>query len=317
MKGWKFTKTHVPIELIEKPDPVAAPGEVVIDIKASGLCHSDVGALEDEGWMHIITAAPLIFGHECAGMISELGEGVEGYKIGDRVGVAPIHPETGAAIGYQRDGGYATKLAVPAVQLVPMPDSVTFAQGAAATDAGMTSYHAIFRTGGAKAGMKIGIIGIGGLGQFGARAAIAEGAEVYAVDLSPEARELAREIGCKDVFDKVMDLEPVGCQLIVDFAGFGTTTAEAIEAIAPDGTVVQVGMGKLESTINTRTLILKRVTLRGSQGGDGQDIANVYRLMAEGKLDADLTEIKFEEVAEGLERLHKGGVKGRLVALQD
>lgn len=317
MKGWKFTKTHVPIELIEKPDPVAAPGEVVIDIKASGLCHSDVGALEDEGWMHIITAAPLIFGHECAGMISELGEGVEGYKIGDRVGVAPIHPETGAAIGYQRDGGYATKLAVPAVQLVPMPDSVTFAQGAAATDAGMTSYHAIFRTGGAKAGMKIGIIGIGGLGQFGARAAIAEGAEVYAVDLSPEARELAREIGCKDVFDKVMDLEPVGCQLIVDFAGFGTTTAEAIEAIAPDGTVVQVGMGKLESTINTRTLILKRVTLRGSQGGDGQDIANVYRLMAEGKLDADLTEIKFEEVAEGLERLHKGGVKGRLVAIQD
>lgn len=317
MKGWKFTKTHVPIELIEKPDPVAAPGEVVIDIKASGLCHSDVGALEDEGWMHIITAAPLIFGHECAGVISEVGEGVEGYKIGDRVGVAPIHPETGAAIGYQRDGGYATKLAVPAVQLVPMPDSVTFAQGAAATDAGMTSYHAIFRTGGAKAGMKIGIIGIGGLGQFGARAAIAEGAEVYAVDLSPEARDLAREIGCKDVFDKVMDLEPVGCQLIVDFAGFGTTTAEAIEAIAPDGTVVQVGMGKLESTINTRTLILKRVTLRGSQGGDGQDIANVYRLMAEGKLDADLTEIKFEEVAEGLERLHKGGVKGRLVAMQD
>lgn len=317
MKGWKFTKTHVPIELIEKPDPVAAPGEVVIDIKASGLCHSDVGALEDEGWMHIITAAPLIFGHECAGVISEIGEGVEGYKIGDRVGVAPIHPETGAAIGYQRDGGYATKLAVPAVQLVPMPDGVTFAQGAAATDAGMTSYHAIFRTGGAKAGMKIGIIGIGGLGQFGARAAIAEGAEVYAVDLSPEARELAREIGCKAVFDKVMDLEPIGCQLIVDFAGFGTTTAEAIEAIAPDGTVVQVGMGKLESTINTRTLILKRVTLRGSQGGDGQDIANVYRLMAEGRMDADLTEIKFEEVAEGLEKLHKGGVKGRLVAVQD
>ncbi|WHF52232.1 zinc-binding dehydrogenase [Chryseobacterium gotjawalense] len=317
MKGWKFTKTHVPIELIEKPDPVAAPGEVVIDIKASGLCHSDVGALEDEGWMHIITAAPLIFGHECAGVISEVGQGVEGYKIGDRVGVAPIHPETGAAIGYQRDGGYATKLSVPAVQLVPMPAGVTFAQGAAATDAGMTSYHAIFRTGGAKAGMKIGIIGIGGLGQFGARAAIAEGAEVYAVDLSPEARELAMEMGCREVFDKVMDLEPVGCQLIVDFAGFGTTTAEAIEAIAPDGTVVQVGMGKLESTINTRTLILKRVTLRGSQGGDGQDIANVYRLMAEGKLDADLTEIKFEEVAEGLERLHKGGVKGRLVAIQD
>ena len=289
----------------------------MLDVKASGLCHSDVGALEDEGWMHIITAAPLIFGHECAGVISEVGEGVEGFKIGDRVGVAPINPETGLAIGYARDGGYATKLAVPANQLVPMPDGVTFAQGAAATDAGMTSYHAIFRTGGAKAGMKIGIIGIGGLGQFGARAAIAEGAEVYAVDLSPEARELAKGLGCKGVFENVMDLEPIGCQLIVDFAGFGTTTGQAIEAIALDGTVVQVGMGRLESTINTRTLILKRVTLCGSQGGDGEDIANVYRLMASGKMDADLTEIKFEEVAEGLERLAKGGVKGRLVAVQD
>ena len=200
---------------------------------------------------------------------------------------------------------------------ITMPDGVTFAQGAAATDAGMTSYHAIFRTGGAKAGMKIGIIGIGGLGQFGARAAIAEGAEVYAVDLSPEARKLAKGLGCKGVFENVMDLEPIGCQLIVDFAGFGTTTGQAIEAIALDGTVVQVGMGRLESTINTRTLILKRVTLRGSQGGDGEDIANVYRLMASGKMDADLTEIKFEEVAEGLEGLAKGGVKGRLVAVQD
>ena len=91
----------------------------MLDVKASGLCHSDVGALEDEGWMHIITAAPLIFGHECAGVISEVGEGVEGFKIGDRVGVAPINPETGLAIGYARDGGYATKLAVPANQLVP------------------------------------------------------------------------------------------------------------------------------------------------------------------------------------------------------
>ena len=316
MKGWKFTKTHAPIELIEKPDPKAAAGEVVIDVKASGLCHSDVGAMEDEGWMAIITAAPLIFGHECAGVISEVGEGVKDYKVGDRVGVAPIHPETGAAIGYQRDGGYATKLAVPAVQLVPMPDEISFTQGAAATDAGMTSYHAIFVTGGCKPGMKVGIIGIGGLGQFGARAALAEGAEVYAVDLNPEARELARKIGCNGVFEKVTELNPIGCQLIVDFAGFGTTTAEAIEAIATDGTVVQVGMGRLEATINTRTLILKRVTLKGSQGGDGNDIANVYRLMAAGKMDADLTEIPFEDVAAGLERLQKGGVKGRLVAVQ-
>lgn len=157
MKGWLFTDTHIPLKLIEKPDPVAVPGEVVVDIKASGLCHSDVAALEDPGWMALITAAPMIMGHEMSGVISEVGEGVTGFKVGDRVGVCPMSqdPSVATGMGYSRDGGYATKCLVPAKNLVPLPDNVSFIQGAAATDAGMTSYHAMFVVGGAKAGMKV------------------------------------------------------------------------------------------------------------------------------------------------------------------
>lgn len=315
MKGWEFTSTNVPLKLVEKADPVATVGEVVVDIKASGLCHSDVGALEDPSWLNIITYRPLIFGHECAGIISQVGEGVTEYKVGDRVGVCPISPATGQAIGYHRDGGYATKVAVPVDSLVLMPDNVSFEAGAAATDAGMTSYHAMFVTGGAKKGMKVGVIGIGGLGQIAARAAVVAGCDVYGVDVSPAARELGMELGLTQVFENVTDLASVAPELIVDYAGFGTTTAQAIDAVALGGRVVQVGMGRCESTINTHSLILKQVELKGSMGGNPNDIKEVYSLFSSGDLNITLSTIAFDDISSGLDTLARGEVKGRLVAL--
>ena len=318
MKGWLFTKTGVAPKLIEKEDPHAVPGEVVIDIKASGLCHSDVAALEDESWMNLITAAPVIFGHECAGIITEVGEGVEGFKVGDRVGVAPQNPDSPLeAIGYVRDGGYATKLLVAAKQCVHMPDEVSFVQGAAATDAGMTSYHALFTEGEAKSGMKVGIIGIGGLGQFAAQMAVIAGCEVYAVDTNPEARDLARSIGCKEVYENVMDLADVAPQLIVDYAGFGSTTSDAIKAVGFKGRVIIVGMGVLHADIDTYLMITKQLTVKGSNGGSPADIAGVYEFFKTGKLTPLLSTIPFKEVDKGLEILKRGEVKGRLVAVQD
>ena len=314
MKGWEFTTTHVPLKLVEKPDPVIEPGKVVLDVKAAGLCHSDVGALEDEGWLEIITKRPVIMGHEFAGVIKEVGKGVTGFKVGDKVGMCPMGLD-GTSPGYHYDGGYATKVMVPAQDLVPVPKGVSFAQAAAGTDAGMTSYHAIFVRGGAKPGMKVGVIGVGGLGQIAARAAVLRGIDVFAVDVSPAARELAKEIGCKGVFQNVMDLEPIGCDLIVDYAGFGTTTADACLAVAKGGTVVLVGMGKLETRINTKALILQQVNLLGSNGGNKQDIAEVYKLFASGGLNPLITEISFDEIGEGIEKLAHGKVKGRLVAV--
>lgn len=317
MKGWLFTGTHIPFKLVEKPDPVAVPGEVVIDIKSAGLCHSDVAALEDPGWMAIFTNGSVYMGHEFAGVITEVGAGVTGFKVGDRVGVCPMnldYPKPGG-VGYARDGGYATKALVPAEQLVLLPDNVNFAQGAAGTDAGGTAYRAMFVTGGAKAGMKVGVIGIGGLGQLAARMAVLAGCEVYAAEVKAEARELGKEIGVKQVFENVSDLAAVGCELIVDYAGFGTTTAQALEAVAYSGTVVLAGMGKLEANINTYSLITNSLTLKGSVGMKPDDIKAVYDFFATGKLNPELTTITFDEIPDGLERLHRGEVKGRLVAL--
>jgi len=317
VKGWLFSGTNIPLKLVEKEDPKATPGHVVIDVKAAGLCHSDVAALADPGWMPLFPNGPVIMGHEFAGVVVEVGEGVTDLKIGDRVGVNPLDRETREAAGYNYDGGYANKARVPAKQCVRLPDNVGFVEGAAATDAGLTAYHALFSVGQAKAGMKVGIIGIGGLGQFAVQMAIIKGCEVFGADISEEARELAQEIGCKQVYDHALGLKEAECDIIVDFAGFGKTTADAIEAVKPGGTVVIVGMGKLTSEISTYLMITKEVKLLGSLGGTNEDLKGVYDCFATGRMKPKLTTISFEEIPEGLERLKRHEVKGRLVAVFD
>ena len=103
--------------------------------------------------------------------------------------------------------------------------------------------------------------------------------------------------------------------MIVDFAGFGNTTAEAIDVVGIGGRVVQVGMGRLEATISTASLILRKVTLIGSQGSTKEDVEGVYRYLATGKLAPRISEITFDQIPEGIAKLKRGEVVGRLVAI--
>lgn len=312
MKGWEFRKTHEPLVLVEKDIPRAKPGYVVIEVKACGLCHSDVGALEDPGWMNIIKYTPIIIGHEFSGVITEVGEGVEGYKVGDRVAVCPMQPEADGP-GYGRDGGYATYSTAPVEYLIPIPDEVDFVQAAAATDAGMTSYHAVVGRGGVKEGTKVGIIGIGGLGTLGNQFAIEKGAKVYVASRKESAREKALKAGAYKAAESILDFKGEGLEVIIDFAGANKTTADALEAVAPGGKVVVVGMASLETNINTSSLIIKEASVLGSVGGTPEDIKDILDLMKEGKVRIDTEEISLEQVPEGLERLKEGKVTSRLV----
>lgn len=314
MKGWQFVKTHEPLELVTKEDPVAQEGYVVLETGAIGLCHSDVGVLEDEGWMSLLNP-PIIMGHECAGTVIELGAGVTDFQVGDRVAICPTGP-SGMAPGYAYDGGFGTKIHVPASDLVPVPDNIEIKEAASATDAGMTSYHAIFTRGKAKPGMKIGLVGIGGLGQFGLQALKAAGVEeVYAADVSPAARELAANLGATEVVENIKELKDKELDLIVDFAGIGTTVKDSLETVGFGGTVVLVGMGSLEAQVNVTDFITGSKFLVASNGGTKEDIAAIYELMATGKLTPKLDEITFDEIPEGIERLKRGEVQGRLVAV--
>lgn len=312
MRAWQFTNTHEPLVLADVPVPIAGPGQVVLDVVSAGLCHSDVGVLEDEGWLPFLPRRPVTMGHEVAGVVVEVGEGVTDWSVGARVGVCPT-TRVGAP-GYGYDGGFADKILVDQITLVAIPDNVPFALGAAGTDAGMTSHHAVMAKGRVMPGTRLGIIGLGGLGQIGARVGVLAGAEVYAAELNEEVWDLADELGVTGIARSIRDFADKQLDVIVDFAGFGTTTAEAIETVRFGGRVVQVGMGKLEATISTRDLILKECELVGSRGGTSDDVAGVYELFASGQLAPRYTEIAFDDIPDGLDRLARGLVKGRLVA---
>jgi propanol-preferring alcohol dehydrogenase len=108
MKAWQFEGTGKPLALHEVDEPTAGPGEVVVEVKATGVCHSDVTTLDDPGWMSLFEKGlPRTMGHESAGVIIEVGEGMEPWKVGDRVGLSPVMGD-GDALGYGADINPAT-----------------------------------------------------------------------------------------------------------------------------------------------------------------------------------------------------------------
>ena len=120
MKGWLFTGTDQPFQLGDIEPPVAGPGEAVLEVKAAGLCHSDVGTMHDPKWLALMNFLPIVMGHEVAGVVTSVGEGVTNVSVGDRVGVCPTN--VGGAPGYRRHGGFTFQHVAPAVDLVRMPD---------------------------------------------------------------------------------------------------------------------------------------------------------------------------------------------------
>ena len=312
MKGWCFTATNAPLQLLDIDEPTPGPGEVVLDVKGAGLCHSDVGVMVDPIWMSRVAFTPLILGHEIAGVVSAIGPDVADVKIGDRVGVCPTVGL--GAPGFSRHGGFTTKYLAKPIELVPMPDTLSFDLAAVGTDAGMTSYHAMVSRGRVQSGMKVGVIGLGGLGQIGARVAVLRGAEVHVAEPNEAAWPTAEEIGAQSIVRDASEWAGKGFDLIVDYAGFGTTTRAAVNAVRRAGTVVLVGMGKLEFTLDTMPMIISEINVLGSTGGTRDDIVEVYDLFATGKVDPKITKIDFLDIAKGLDDLQHHRITGRLVA---
>ncbi|WP_425386898.1 zinc-binding dehydrogenase [Corynebacterium lubricantis] len=291
-------------------EPTAGAGEVAINVQAAGLCHSDVGILEGVIPEPLLGSVPQTLGHEVAGIVSAVGEGVTKFKEGDRVAFHMGADGPGMGI----PGGYARVCVAPEALVVPIPDEVPFTAAAAATDAGMTPYHAINTAGEVKAGDNIVIIGLGGLGFNGLQVALGLGANVWGVEPRESVHAKALEMGAKEVVTDISGFAGRDFDAAFDFAGFGTTTSDAVAVVRPGGRIVLVGVGRNETTISTPAFIQKEVTLRGSAGGSNEDLAGYLNLVAEGKVNPVTSTIKFEEIGEGLKQVEAGTVTGRLVA---
>lgn len=314
MDAWQWTGTHRPLTLHRVPVPMPGPDEVLLRVRAAGMCHSDVGELDEPSWAANIHQNPITLGHEIAGDVVAVGAEVTAIVLGDRCGVFPM----GRTVpGYGRDGGYAAYHLVPACDLVPVPADLGYDMAALGTDAGMTSHHAVVQVAGATAGMRIGIIGLGGLGQVGARIAVLQGAEVHAADTNPAAVELGGTLGLASVVACAEDLIGLDLDAVVDFAGFGSTTQAAVLAIRKGGTVVMVGMGAHTTPLVTADVVHQKARVVGSSGGTAEDVRAVYELLAYGDLAPVVQHLRFDQVPEGIDRLRAGGVTGRLVVVTD
>ncbi|WP_080796564.1 zinc-binding dehydrogenase [Corynebacterium pacaense] len=311
MKAWLLDRTRTPLREAEVDTPTPGRGQLLVRVHGAGLCHSDVAYTEGQFPFQI--PFPVVLGHEVAGEVVERGEDVEGFSPGDRVVSAT---SAGDAPGITRSGGYAEYTLLTAAKTVHIPEGVSWAQAAASSDAGLTSYTGVVAHGGAAPGSRIGIVGLGGLGMTGARIAVLSGATVYAAEPREEVWETARANGVTEIVSDVSGLAGKDLDAVIDFAGFGTTTSGAIDAVRPEGRVVIVGLGRTEATVSTMALVSRNVTLRGSTpAGNPGHLSALLDWIARGDLEIALSEIDFDDIPAGLSRLARGEVTGRLVAV--
>lgn len=303
----------------------------MLDVQAAGICHSDLHILDGPGaaWLDKV---PITLGHEVAGEISALGEGVQRFSVGDRVGVANISQlEDRRAAGFIRsgpgievDGGYAESIEVHESTLVRIPDGVSFASAALAADAIATSFHAV-RAAGAGSGCTVGIIGVGGLGLNALRVAVLDAARVYAVDIDVTRFDAAIAAGATAFFESVSALKDVECDVIIDFVGTTATVTAALDAVGTKmgevnwgGRVVVVGLAAETLEIPVSQLVHGHKELVGSLGASRDDLNQVYALLAEGELVPAVVEVSLEDLNDSLKKLARGEVGGhRLVVVPE
>jgi propanol-preferring alcohol dehydrogenase len=332
MKGARFYKVGEPLKIDLIPIPQLEQGDVLVNVKACGICGSDIHIVY-EG-VTPTAYSPITLGHEPSGVIAALGSEVEGWKVGDRVTVNPfltcgkcINCLSGNSqvclsrrvIGIHKEGGLAEFLKIPAKNLVRLPENVPFDQGGIAVDAVATPFHAITKRGALQVGEKVAVFGCGGLGIHGVQIAKICGASlVIAVDAIDSAIERAKKVGADETINsrkessvqKIKDLTGgMGVDLALEFIGLRETIEQAIGCIRVGGRVVVVGLGPENISLLPPTMFVRsELSLLGSYGSTTSEIQNVVDLVASGKLnlsDSITKRFSLEEVNKGLDHLHK------------
>jgi len=242
------------LEIVELPDPTPGPGEVVVDIAAAGLNRADL--LQRQGHYPPPPGATDVLGMECSGTVSAVGEGVEGWQVGDEV------------CALLASGGYATRVAVPAGQLMPVPEGLSLVDAAALPEVAATVWSNVVMTGRLGEGDAFLVHGgSGGIGTFAIQLAHALGARVFTTVGSPQKRAAADELGADVIIDyREQDFVEVvaeqtggrGVDVILDNMGAKYLTRN-ISALADGGRLVIIGMqGGVKAELNIAQLLNKR-----------------------------------------------------------
>lgn len=322
------------LEVGEAPPPSPGPGEVLVKVEACGVCHSDLHlAAGDWELLKPITKLPLILGHEIAGTVTALGEGVGDFAVGDRVGVPWLHWTCGRCeycvagretlcprqmiTGVTVDGGFAEYVKAKASHTARLPGNLGFEAAAPLLCAGLTAHKAL-KTAGVRAGERVVIFGVGGLGHLAVQLAKARGLETGAVDVAEEKLELARACGADwtvNAGDGAAH-KPVkargGAHVAVVTSGSRAAYETALRSLRRGGTLAVVGMAPEPISVSTVALVAGETRIVASAVGTREDLREVLELGAAGEVSCRVQTRPFAEVNEVLAEMRRGNLLGRV-----
>jgi propanol-preferring alcohol dehydrogenase len=332
MRAARFYKVGEPLKIEKIPIPELDPEDVLVDVKACGICGSDIHIVY-EG-VTPTAYSPITLGHEPSGVIASIGSEVKGWKVGERVTINPfltcgkcINCISGNSqiclsrrvVGIHAEGGLAEFLKVPAKNLIRLPENVLFDQGAIIADAVATPFHAVTKRGALQGGEKVAVFGCGGLGIHGVQISRICGASlVIAIDAIDQTLERAKKVGADEVINpqkenavqKIKEITGgMGVDLALEFIGHRETIEQAIHCVRGGGRMVIVGLGPENILLPPPTHFVRtELSFLGSYGSTNQEIRMVVDLVANGKLklsDSITERFPLEEVNQALDHLHK------------
>jgi len=331
MKAVQVPKAGADFQIVEREIPSPGRGQVRIKVQACGVCHSDV-LTKDGLWPGI--EYPRIPGHEVAGIVDEVGEGVSAWKKGQRVGVGWHGGQDNTCrecrrgdfsncrnvkiCGISYDGGYQQYMIAPVEALAAIPEGLKDVDAAPLLCAGITTYNAL-RHSGAMPGDVVAVQGVGGLGHLGIQFANKFGYRVVAVGRGPENAALAKKLGAHVYLDSqatnpAEELQKLGgARVIVATAPNSKAMSQLIDGLAPNGKLMVIGAGPDAIEVTPIQLIAGGRTIQGWWSGTPADSEDTLHFSELTGVRPMIETYPLEKAAEAYARMMSGNAQFRVV----
>jgi D-arabinose 1-dehydrogenase-like Zn-dependent alcohol dehydrogenase len=331
MKAVQISEPGGKFELVERPIPQPARGQVRIKVEACGICHSDV-LVKEGGWPGL--QYPRVPGHEIAGRIDAVGADVTLWKPGQRVGLGwygghcfqcdPcrrgdfVNCENAKITAISFDGGYQEYMVAPAEGVAAMPDDLPAAEAAPLLCAGITVFNSL-RNSHARAGDLVAVQGIGGLGHLGIQYARQMGFRTVAIGRGADKQPLAKKLGAHEYIDTGAGapagaLQKLGgANVILATAPDSKSISALVDGLAVNGTLLVVGASFESLTITPVQLINGRKALQGWASGTGKDSEDTLRFSSLTGVRPMIEKYPLEKAAEAYQQMISGKARFRVV----
>lgn len=332
MKSVVVSEANGPWQLQDRDRPEAGPHEVLVRVRACGICGTDRWLAQGD---LSFRPFPLVLGHEGVGEVVALGDGVTEFRVGDRVGMPMMQKKCGVCdfcreehpnsfvtavncanptlTGTSVDGAHAEYIATDVGGTVLLPDEVSYEQAAPTLCAGYTVWGAIRRAD-LDPGARVAVVGVGGLGHLAIQYAKAAGYHVTAVTHTPDKQDLARQLGADDVVSDGPGLKAAGgADLLMHTSNSHAATADAMEGLRPWGKVVINSIAAGELTLPTMPLVAHSYQIIGSAHNGMEYLMEALGFVARGQVQPMVEVFPKERVQEAYDKVVSGDVRFRAV----